>query len=166
VNHPHLPSGPCRGDEIDPRTARVFHAFRRVTQLQRQLMLKSMSEKGGHHGEAFCLRVLATKDGIAQRDLAEMLHLSRPRVTKMLQSMEAAGVVRRRSDTSDQRLTRVYITDEGRRRERDLHAAWADHMDHTIGTLSEWERDTLARLLDKISDRTEEMLGDGEEGAE
>jgi DNA-binding MarR family transcriptional regulator len=120
-----------------------------------------MSEKGGHHGEAFCLRVLVAKDGIAQRDLADMLHLSRPRVTKMLQSMEAAGVVERHADTSDQRLTRVYITDDGRRRERDLYADWADHMNQTIGTLSERERDTLARLLDKISDRTEEALGDG-----
>jgi DNA-binding MarR family transcriptional regulator len=69
--------------------------------------------------------------------------------------------VTRRPDEDDQRLTRVYITDEGRRRELELHAGWADHMNQTIGTLSEWERDTLARLLDKISDRTEEVLGDG-----
>lgn len=133
--------------------------------MQRQLMLKTMAEQGGNHGEAFCLRALVERDGTTQRDLAAMLHLSRPRVTKMLQSLEASGWVARRSDESDQRLTRVFITPEGRRRERELHAGWADHMNQTIGALSDGERETLARLLDKISDRTEEALAEIE-GAE
>ena len=45
-----------------------------------------------------------------------MLHLSRPSVTAMLQALEKSGAIERRSDERDQRLTRVYLTDEGRGR--------------------------------------------------
>jgi len=147
---------------VDELTAQVFHGFRRAIHLQRQLVLKTLAAKGGHHGEAFCLRALSEKDGISQRDLATMLHLSRPRVTAMVQSMEAAGVVARRSDERDRRLT----LPEGRRRERELHAAWADHINQTIGILSEADRRELGRLLDEVSDHTSRILSAGEETGE
>ena len=148
---------------VDELTAQVFHAFRRAIQLQRQVVLRTLSQEGGHHGEAFCLRALADNDGISQRDLASMLHLSRPRVTKMLQALEASGVVERRSDERDRRLTRVFLTPEGRHRERELHARWADHINQTIGSLSEKDRRELGRLLDELSDHTSRILSDGEE---
>ncbi|MHB8867679.1 MAG: MarR family winged helix-turn-helix transcriptional regulator [Thermoleophilia bacterium] len=148
---------------VDELTARVFHGFRRAMHLQRQLVLKTLAAKGGHHGEAFCLRALSEKDGISQRDLATMLHLSRPRVTAMVQSLEAAGVVARRPDERDRRLTLVFLTPEGRRRERELHARWADHINQTIGILSEADRRELGRLLDEVSDHTSRILSAGEE---
>jgi DNA-binding MarR family transcriptional regulator len=150
---------------VDELTSQVFQAFRRAIQLQRQLVLKTLSQKGGHHGEAFCLRALSENDGVSQRDLATMLHLSRPRVTTMLQALEAAGAVVRRSDERDRRLTRVFLTPEGRRRERELHAGWADHINQTIGVLSEADRRELGRLLDQVSDHSARILSDGEEPA-
>lgn len=147
---------------VDELTGHVFQAFRRAIHLQRQLVLKTLAAKGGHHGEAFCLRALAENDGLSQRDLANMLHLSRPRVTKLLQALEVAGTVARRSDELDRRLTRVYITEQGRRRERELHAGWADHVNQTIGVLSTEDRRELGRLLDQISDHTARVLDEGE----
>ena len=47
------------------------------------------------------LRFLSVNDGITQRDLAEALHVARPTVTKMLNAMEKAGLVRRRPDAAD-----------------------------------------------------------------
>lgn len=145
---------------VDELTAHVFHSFRRVIQLQRQMVLKTLSQEGGHHGEAFCLRALAANDGISQRDLASVLHLSRPRVTKMLQALETSGLVERRSDERDRRLTRVFLTPEGRRRERELHASWARHINQTIGALSDGERRELGRLLDELGDHTSRILSD------
>ncbi len=145
---------------VDELTAQVFHAFRRAIQLQRQLVMKTLALQGGHHGEAFCLRVLAENDGMSQRDLAAVLHLSRPRVTKLLQALEATGAVARRTDERDRRLTRVFLTADGRRREGELHARWADHVNMTIGVLSEADRRELGRLLDEVSDRSALLLGD------
>ncbi|MBU2602422.1 MAG: MarR family winged helix-turn-helix transcriptional regulator [Actinobacteria bacterium] len=147
---------------VDELTSQVFHALRRAIQLQRQLVMKTLSQQGGHHGEAFCLRILVENDGISQRDLAEVLHLSRPRVTKLLQALETAGAVARRADERDRRLTRVFLTPDGRRREGELHAKWADHINLTIGVLSEADRRELRRLLDEVSDHSARLLGDAE----
>lgn len=161
----HPPMTEFKG--VEELTVQVFHALRRACQLQRQVVLKTLSQDGGHHGEAFCLRALAENDGATQRDLAVMLHLSPPRVTKMLQALEAAGAVARRSDERDRRLTRVFLTSEGRRRERELHSRWAEHINRTVGAMSEQDRRELTRLLGKLSDQALRALrGEEESGSE
>lgn len=152
---------------VEELTVQVFQALRRAGQLQRQAVLKTLSQDGGHHGEAFCLRALAENDGATQRDIAAMLHLSRPRVTKMLQALEGAGAVARRSDERDRRLTRVFLTPEGRRRERQLHSRWAEHINQTVGAMSDRDRRELIRLLDELSDQASRVLrGEEESGPE
>jgi DNA-binding MarR family transcriptional regulator len=145
-------------ENVDPLTARVFLAFRNAAQVHRQLMMKKMAQDGGHHWEAFCLRLVAHHDGISQRDLASKLHLSRPWITKMLQSLEKAGMVTRRADEHDQRITRVYLTPEGRVREAGLRAAWAEYLNQTIGSLSEEDRLQLERLGNQLADRISGMM--------
>ena len=137
---------------VDELSARVLRAFLGAMRMHRQLMVKTLTARGTHPGQAFCLRLLASNDGISQRDMAETLHLARPTITKMLQAMEKSGMIERRSDSDDQRLTRVYLTDSGRTREHALRAVSAEYVDQTIGTLSEDDRLELARLLEKLSE--------------
>jgi DNA-binding MarR family transcriptional regulator len=145
-------------DGMDPLAASVFAAFRRSTHVNRQLMVKLMAEKGGHPGAAMVLRVLAAHDGISQRDLAELLHVSRPNVTAILQKMEHAGLIERSNDEADQRLTRVSLTSEGRRRSEEFRSAFAAFVDTTIGAMSEADARMLVRLLDQLSDNAESTL--------
>ena len=60
---------------------------------------------------------LARQDGATQSELASAGKLSAPSISAVLRSMESDGLVERRSDPDDQRITRVYITDAGRRAE-------------------------------------------------
>jgi len=114
----------------------------------------------------FCLKILAHHDGMSQRDLADKLNLSRPWITKMLQSMEKAGVVTRRADEQDQRVTRVYLTQAGRVREAELRRVWAEYLNETVGSLSEDERIQLERLIRRLSDRISGLLANIGEAAE
>jgi DNA-binding MarR family transcriptional regulator len=102
--------------------------------------------------------LLVGNDGIIQRDLAEILHLSRPQVTKIVQALEQKGVVVRRNDEDDQRLTRVYVTDEGRRRELEMRSFWEEYLEQTIGSLSEPDRVELERLLRLLSTRVSQLM--------
>ena len=111
-------------DGVDASSADVFRALRRTFLLQRQLMEKALAAKGSHPGEAMCVRLLDEHEGMSQRDLADILHLSRPRVTAILQRLEKAGAVARRADEHDQRLTRVALTAEGRRLAEELRAVF------------------------------------------
>lgn len=135
---------------VDEPSSHVFRSFLRVLHLHRRVMMRTLAEHGIHPGQAICLRLLAANDGIAQRDLADALHVARPTVTKMLHSMERARLVRRRADAVDQRLTRVYLTAAGRAEEKEMRAAAAGYVNATIATLPEADRRELARLLDLL----------------
>jgi DNA-binding MarR family transcriptional regulator len=104
------------------------------------------------------VRALAAHDGISQRDLAEMLHLSRPTVTTMLQRLEQHGVVERRTDLQDQRLTRVYLTPTGLGLAEQLRAVFAEHIRRTFGRMPEPDRQELERLLRILSENAAQAL--------
>lgn len=140
-------------ESVDDLSARCFRAFHRALRLHGRVLMRAMAAHGVHHGQAMCLRMLARQDGLTQRDLARALHVSPPVVTKMVGSMERAGLVRRRADAGDARLVRVELTDAGRAQELELHAAAGEYVGRTFGTLTEAERRDLARLLEKLGDR-------------
>ncbi|MBN1193122.1 MAG: MarR family transcriptional regulator [Coriobacteriia bacterium] len=162
-HHHNCPPGPPDGLEpefegVDPLSADVFRAFKRSMILNRHLMMSRFAPEDTHPAQAGCLLVLSQADGISQSVLADILHVSRPTVTTMLQRMEAAGTVERRTDESDQRVTRLFITTAGRElaaRMRDVHA---EIINDTFGCLSEDDRRELLRLLDSLNERAAAKL--------
>lgn len=154
--HHDLP--PLLLDGVDPLSARVLQALRKTIHVHRQLMVKTLAERGTHPGEAMCLRMLAQHDGMSQRDLADTLHLSRPRVTTMLQALEKAGTVVRRNDEIDQRLTRVYLTAQGHRLEEELRSLTVGFINQTIGRMNVADRNELERLLEELAENTSQAL--------
>jgi len=160
VHHPHYHHGPGHAgfEGLDPTSAEVFGAFRRVMHLNRQYLGRAMASMGGHPGAAGVLRVLAAHEGMSQRDLAECLHLSRPTVTTMLQRMEQHGLIERWDDEADQRLTRLRLTPAGRAQADASKKLFAHYVDETVGALPEEDRRELARLLNTVADTTAAAL--------
>jgi MarR family transcriptional regulator, organic hydroperoxide resistance regulator len=149
---------------VDPASQGAVQALMRAMKLQRQLMQMLLAEKGSQEtrpGQAMCLRVLATNDGISQRDLAERLQLSRPTVTTMLQRLESGGVIERRVDPHDQRLTRVHLTPAGRELADNLRVVFAEHIRRTFGLMPEEDRRELERLLRALSENASRALLEG-----
>jgi MarR family transcriptional regulator for hemolysin len=125
---------------------------------------KTLDERGIHHSEGLCLHLVAKHEGASQRQLAEILHISQPQVTKILQSLERNRLVVRRVDETDQRRTLVYLTPEGRSEERRYRGLLDDYLNRSIGGLPERDRAELERLFNEIADRMEEMVRGGEGG--
>jgi DNA-binding MarR family transcriptional regulator len=140
----------------DETSADAFRAFHRALRLHRRALTQAFAAHGVHHGQAMCLRLLAGSGELTQRDLAGELHVSSPTVTRMVTSMERAGLVSRSPDETDARLVRVRLTDAGRVQERHIRAAAGEYVGRTFATLPVEERLELARLLDKLSDRIAE----------
>ncbi|MBC7293081.1 MAG: MarR family transcriptional regulator [Thermoleophilia bacterium] len=155
---------------IDPITVEAFRALHRTFHLHKQLLDRALARKGSHPPEAMCLRVLAARQrvepegdtwsakGMSQKELADRLHLSRPRVTALLQELEAAGFVSRQVDDRDQRITRVSLTEAGLRRARELEEAFVSVFGETLGAMSEEQRQELQRLLTILADCAEQAL--------
>jgi DNA-binding MarR family transcriptional regulator len=137
----------------------VYEAFMRVVTAHRQLMFRVLAEEGAHPGQAVCLRMLAERDDISQRELGRALHLAAPTVTAMLQRMERSGTIERRPDAADQRITRVCLTLEGRAREHDLRAVLGGAIGRVLDPIPEPDRRELERLLGVMADRALGALG-------
>ncbi|PKQ16465.1 MAG: hypothetical protein CVT67_04860 [Actinobacteria bacterium HGW-Actinobacteria-7] len=137
---------------VDPLSWDVFRALKRAMHLNRQLLMRTMSDKGGHPAQSGCLWVIASHEGMSQRDLAGFLHLAPATVTTMLQRMEAGGLIERWSDEADQRLTRIGLTDAGRELNKSLGAANANVINATVSALPEDDRRELVRLMNLLAD--------------
>jgi MarR family transcriptional regulator, organic hydroperoxide resistance regulator len=113
----------------------------------RRLLQRAAAREDVHPAQALCLRVLAHCDGVTQSELADAMFLTRPTVTRMLQRMERAGLVDRRTDPDDQRHTRVVITGAGREIATRIDGVLAEYLDATLARFSENDRRQLGRLL-------------------
>jgi len=143
---PHIPL-----DGVDPLSFEVFRALMDTMKMNGRLLMKTMAGRGGHPGQAGCLWAIGTREGISQRELAEMVHVAPPTVTAMLQKMEKAGFVERWVDEDDQRITRLRLTETGRALNHDLRVAHGQYIAATIGSMTEDDRRELVRLLGVLS---------------
>lgn len=86
-------------------------------------------------------------------ELADSAGVTRATMTGLVDTLERDGYVRRGPDPSDRRMLLVSLTTEG---ERLLHALLPKHFQEVnaiMQALTESERKTLVRLLEKIGSR-------------
>ena len=145
-------------DGIDPLSAEVLRSLKRIMHLNRQLLMRSMAEKGGHPAQAGCLRIIGKHESITQRDLGEALQVSPAALTTMLQRIERQGLIERWPDEIDQRLMRIKLTDDGKSLTAKFREAHREYIDATITPLSEQDRRELSRLLDLLGDNIEAAI--------
>jgi DNA-binding MarR family transcriptional regulator len=152
LKHPEVTIPTAWMDEVDPASREVFQAFRRAMCGYRHLLHTMFADTGTHPGQATALVILASDEGLSQRDLAERLHVSAPTVTALLQRLEKAGVVTRETDGADQRVTRIFLTDAGRASCAQIQTALVARMNESLGPMSQQDRVEFARLLSQFGD--------------
>ena len=97
-----------------------------------------------------------SQDGLRMHELAESQLLSRSAATRLVDRMEAAGLVRRRSSEEDRRGTFVELTDDGLatlRRTAPIHLRGIQ--EHFASHLTEDE----AQIVEEVLGRVAESLG-------
>lgn len=73
-----------------------------------------LGKLGLYPGQPPILFMLWKKDGCSQKELAEKLHVKPATITVMLRRMEKAGLLERREDSQDLRVSRVYLAQKGK----------------------------------------------------
>jgi DNA-binding MarR family transcriptional regulator len=73
-----------------------------------------MDRIGLYRGQAILLMILSHDDGMTHSEIAEKLEISPAAATKVIKRMEQAGYLRRQADPADERVSRVYLQDQGR----------------------------------------------------
>ncbi len=128
------------------------HVLIQVCRAHRNKAAELLTPLDLHPGQEFLLYNLWNEDGVAQSELAERLGVQAATLTRMIDRMEKGGLVERRVDASDQRVSRVYLTPQGGALEPAVCAMWDDLERATCAMLTVEERVLLRRLLLQVRD--------------
>jgi len=144
------PPGP---DTLDFLLAQVCHLHHlRVHQL-----LEGM---GLYRGQPPVLRALWEREGLTHSELAALLNITPATMTKMLQRMEKAGFVHRRPDPSDQRVSRVYLTEAGRAVQSQVEQVFARIEAETFAGLDPDRLEVMRAFLLQIRENLLSLVDD------
>jgi MarR family transcriptional regulator, organic hydroperoxide resistance regulator len=100
-----------------------------------------------HVGQELLLLHLSLGDGMTQSQLAEEICVQPATLTRSLDRLTRAGLVERRVDAEDQRVSHVYLTEEGRALRAPIERIWRQLETWSVANLTIEERLLLRRLL-------------------
>jgi len=125
----------------------VSYLFVQICKAHRNYAETLLNEMGLHTGQEIFLMQLWANEGQSQSQLAESICVQPATITKMLQRMEGGGLIERRPDPDDSRVSRVYLTDKSRELREQVEQMWGELEARTMTNLSTDERILLRRLL-------------------
>jgi DNA-binding MarR family transcriptional regulator len=130
----------------------------RTSKALRALAEAQLRPHGLHLGQDLVLGVLWERDGSTPGEVAATLHVTTPTIVKMATRMSAAGLLTRRRDDRDNRLVRLWLTEDGRALREPVEAARRALEDKVTADLTEAERRCLLAALTKIHRTAGDML--------
>jgi DNA-binding MarR family transcriptional regulator len=96
------------------------------------------------------LAYVARNEGSSQAALADMLEIEPITLVRLLDKLEAAGLVERRPDPSDRRVRRLYLTQATGPLLAQLQDLASETREAALAGLSDAERQLLTDLLMKV----------------
>jgi MarR family transcriptional regulator, organic hydroperoxide resistance regulator len=104
----------------------------------------------------FVLVILSRRDGIGQGEVSQLFEVDPSRVTRIAQALEGDGLVRRKRDPEDNRVVRMFLTEEGRRWLRELPDLNRRIEKRIRSVFSEEEHEELQRMLGLLAEAMKE----------
>lgn len=133
----------------------LYHVFGRVIRSHFQRMHAVLEGIGLYPGQHPLLFILGHRDGQSQKELAEKLKIKPATITVMINRMEKAGFLERRHDSEDQRVSRIYLTEKGKRTFTLVKEKLKSISDECFRDMTEEEKVILRRLLLQVSENLE-----------
>lgn len=130
----------------------LYHILMQVMKLHFHRTFALLDKIGIYPGQPPVLFSLLSRDGQSQKELAEKIKIQPATMTVMLKRMEKANIVERKVDSNDQRVVRVYLTEEGRRISEEAKKIVETIGEECFTDFTEDEEEILKKLLLKMKD--------------
>lgn len=130
----------------------LYYVFLEILRLHYYRTHVLLDKIGVYPGQPPMLYILNKKDGQSHNELATKLNVKPSTITVMVKRMEKANLVVRRQDNIDQRVSRVYITEEGRDVCKKASEVMKTIEKECFGSFNEEEKMVLRKLLMQMRD--------------
>ena len=126
------------------------HLLAQVCKCFRRYVHRQLEGLGLYRGQHFVLLSLWHEEGLSHSELARDLSVSPATISNALKRMEKAGFVQRRPDPSDERVSRVYLTEAGRDVRSAVEETWKELEERAFAGFGREEQATLHGLLGQV----------------
>lgn len=128
----------------------LTHVMGHVLKLYRQNVDLLIQQYEVFPGQPPLLMRLAETDGLIQKELAKRINVKPATLTVMINRMVKSGLVTRKPDQQDQRVSRVYLTEKGRLATQAVKEALRVLENKCFEHFSAEEKELLRRLLQQM----------------
>lgn len=126
------------------------HKFTKLIHLYYRKTFAIFKETEIHPKQVPLLCILEEKEGVSQKEISQKLNISPPTVAVSIKRLEKAGFVERRADEKDQRMSRIYLTAEGKEIIRKSRLCIEENEKILFKGFSESELCLMKRLFDQM----------------
>lgn len=103
------------------------------------------------------LSILTASDGRSMGELATYMVIEQPALSRIVDQMERAGLVKRRLASDDNRVVRVYLTGAGRQLFKQIRPLELRHYERAIEGFEPAELEDLNQLLSRLWENLEQQ---------
>lgn len=128
------------------------HVFGQIMRLHYVRCHELLENTGAYHGQPPLLFSLYKQNGQSQKELSDKIGIKPATITVMIKRMEKAGLVERRQDDKDQRVSRIFITDKGIEVCKEVAVVTRQLEEECIVNFSNEELILMRRLLMQVRD--------------
>jgi len=122
----------------------------RAARVMAQQLADELRPAGVLIGQWAVLMFLWARDGMSQAELSRVVAIEPPTMVRTIDRMVRDGLVERRPDSTDARISRIQLTDRGRGLRDELIPKAVAVNERMLARLSASEGRTLLRLLAKL----------------
>lgn len=130
--------------------------FIRLTHLYFKKAFALVKDTGIHPKQVPLIGLVDCREGISQKEISQALRISPPTVAVSIKRLERAGIIERRADEKDQRMSRIFLTEEGKTVTRRVRACIKEKEQAIFRGFSESELCLLRRFFLQMIDNLEE----------
>jgi len=140
--------------------ARVWFRLLRLQTRINLAITERVRELGLSVPQCDVLTTLTEREGVSQQELAERLYVTKGNISGLIDRLEAADLVERRSIAGDKRSHAIYLTANGRTLADQGIAVQRKFVAETLGRLPPDQLAALDRLLVTTRDLVREQMGE------
>lgn len=124
--------------------------LREVNKIHTNKINAVLDEFNMHKGQPRLLHLLIEHDGVPQSNLSKEMHITPATVSAMVKRMEKRGFVVRKRDAVDERVSNVYITDEGKAMHEKLQSQKFNMENYVFAGFDNKEKEQMEKYLKRI----------------
>ncbi len=130
---------------------RNWIAVARVHQIWKKVFGEALAPLGIQVAHYDVLANIAHVPGLTQQALAEKLLVGRSAMSMLLPELERRGLIERRSDETDRRVRRLWLTPEGEHLTQQAMAIHVARLEAMMTVLSDAECDSIGEMMRRIA---------------